>query len=324
MNVKGGKNNFIFIISQPRSGSTLLQSILSNNELVSTTSEPWLLLPFLSFWEPRLQNGIFNSRLAKLGIEDYVNKYDIKNYFKKELREFLLRLYQPLANEQTKYILDKTPRYYEILDLIIDFFPDAKIIILKRNPLDVLKSIITTWDVKNFSKLSVYSRDILYAPFAIQKFIDKNRANKNVLVTFYEKLTQYPESEVQKIYSWLGLNYQPKVLQYKENKKIEGVMGDKVGLYKYHKITHQGMKEKPKQFSDFWEKFFLGYLDYLNPDFLFKYGNYSYNKMGKTSAFRLFLWSNRIEYYKNRQLNIKDLLIFLLLKTKLKFISEYK
>ena len=37
----------IFIISLPRSGSTLLQRILTSHESVASASEPWLLLPLI-------------------------------------------------------------------------------------------------------------------------------------------------------------------------------------------------------------------------------------------------------------------------------------
>ena len=36
--------NLIFIISQPRSGSTLLQRMLSGNKDIKTSAETWLML----------------------------------------------------------------------------------------------------------------------------------------------------------------------------------------------------------------------------------------------------------------------------------------
>ena len=41
------EKNLIFIISPPRSGSTLLQRILNNSSEIETTSEPWFLLHYL-------------------------------------------------------------------------------------------------------------------------------------------------------------------------------------------------------------------------------------------------------------------------------------
>jgi hypothetical protein len=36
----------IFLLSLPRSGSTLAQRILAAHEGIATTSEPWILLPY--------------------------------------------------------------------------------------------------------------------------------------------------------------------------------------------------------------------------------------------------------------------------------------
>ena len=39
--------NLIFLISQPRAGSTLLQRMLAGHPEIHTTSEPWFMLPAL-------------------------------------------------------------------------------------------------------------------------------------------------------------------------------------------------------------------------------------------------------------------------------------
>ena len=315
----------LFIASQPRSGSTLLQSLLSNNNFVSTTSEPWLLLPFISYNRPDLQKGVFNSNLAKIGIEDYINKFSLNNYFKEEIQKFIDRLYEPLSGESTKYILDKTPRYYEILDSIVEIFPDAKVIVLKRNPLDVLKSIISTWDVENFPQLSFYSRDILKAPFLMQQFIEKNKTNDNVREVLYENLTKSPEDEIAKLYKWLDIEFDSSVLDYKKNNKTEGVMGDKVGVYKYDKvINHQGNRKELLDKSSFWKAFFQGYTAYLGADFLCKYGDYLGETVKKTKVFKDFLFLNSINYYGNKELSFRGIFSLVKFKIKAKFVSEYK
>lgn len=53
--------NLIFIVSQPRSGSTLLQRILSAHSQICTTSEPWLALPLL--WNNPIHNFKINDNV---------------------------------------------------------------------------------------------------------------------------------------------------------------------------------------------------------------------------------------------------------------------
>lgn len=61
----------IFIISLPRSGSTLLQNILSNNSEISTTSEPWILIPLISFYKGDYKSKT-NPHLAKEAVSDFL------------------------------------------------------------------------------------------------------------------------------------------------------------------------------------------------------------------------------------------------------------
>ncbi len=130
-------SNLLFIVSQPRSGSTLLQAILSNNNQVATASEPWLLLPFLSIKKPGIVQAEYDYSLASKAVHEFISKAGGEIQLDKKLNSFLTDIYSSIANGNTEYILDKTPRYYEILPEIKKIFPEAKIIVLKRNPLAV-------------------------------------------------------------------------------------------------------------------------------------------------------------------------------------------
>jgi len=52
-----------------------------------------------------------------------------------------------------RFFLDKTPRYYFIIPELKNVFPEAKFIILLRNPLAVLSSILNTWFQNNLQAL---------------------------------------------------------------------------------------------------------------------------------------------------------------------------
>lgn len=289
--------NLIFIVSQPRSGSTLLQALLSNNEYIGTVSEPWLLLPYLSIENTNISNSIYNSRLAAEGIKDFYSKIGKSGYFS-DLSSFLLKQYSKILKNNEKYILDKTPRYYEILNEIITIFPNAKIIILKRNPLDVLNSIIDTWIKKDIKKIYEYYRDILYAPFLIQDFVEKNNNNPNIKQLRYEDIVTKTEETIKDLYNWLGIVFKPEYLNYKNNKKYLGLMGDKKNVEKNSEvIKHNTGKWRNKLLNSTWKNFFLGYANYLQKDFLISYGNYNNIPAKKTFYFKIFIDKGRC--YKN-------------------------
>lgn len=136
----------IFVFSLPRSGSTLLQRILGGHPEIVTTSEPWILLPFLYVLK---ESGLF-SEYGHSGcykaVGDFFDGFpNGKDDYLKEVNCFTKKLYQKYINNEEKYFVDKTPRYSLIVDEIITTFPEAKVIFLWRNPLAIISSIIDTW-----------------------------------------------------------------------------------------------------------------------------------------------------------------------------------
>lgn len=283
--------NLIFIISQPRSGSTLLQSIVSNNESVNTASEPWLLFHFLGYFNPHLIEAKYSSKLAYEGTKDFFEKVNFQENLKEEVRNFVSSIYQKTLGQRegVKYILDKTPRYYEIVDSIRDVFPTAKIIVLKRNPIAVLNSIIDTWKVRGINHLYPYRRDVLLAPFLLQNFIKKSSGDPNVLVSSYENITDNPASESRRIYQWLGIEFREEHLDYSKNKKFRGKYGDPVGIHQNSQPVKRVEGWLSRLEDTYWKDFFVGYSDYLGSDFLRDYGYLNSETKGEpTKIFKTF------------------------------------
>ena len=291
------EENLIFIISQPRSGSTFLQNLLSNNEEVNTCSEPWLLLNFANQLKPSLLSASFDNMLALKAFRNYIINQNI-NITQKQ-KDYILELYSPLQ-EGFKLIIDKTPRYWEILDEIQQLFPESKIIILKRNPIDVASSMMKTWNIKSLSRLSVsYSRDLLRAPGKIYSFSVSNKANNNVYILRYEDLKEETEKEIKKIYNWLGIKYNMEVLDIKKNNKYKGEFGDTYQNsdtnYEEIKATSDLVELNKKQ-----KNFLAGYAHYLGEKFLQEYGNYEFKNHNRTLEFSYF-----IHQVRNKGLRIK-------------------
>ena len=269
------QNNLIIIASQPRSGSTLLQALLSNNDKVGTVSEPWLLLPFLGYTKKNLHNAVYNSNLAAKGIHQFKSKIGIEN-FDSALSNFLLSQYDKIRNQNETYVLDKTPRYYEILDEIIEYFPNCKIIILKRHPFSVLKSIIKTWHANDLDKLLEFKRDILNAPFLLHQFELKHTNNPNVKILKYEDLVENPKMYLKSLYDWLDIAFEESSLEYSSNKKYIGKLGDPTGVSQSDVPNKQSIDSWDDLILDkYWGGFLKGYLNFLTPLFLRDYGDYN-------------------------------------------------
>ena len=191
-----------------------------------------------------------------------------------------------------EYVIDKTPRYWELVEELPKLFPKSKIIILKRHPIDVLRSIIKTWDKDTVISLGEYANDLMLAPKKIQEFAEAQADNPNVKMLTYEALIQKPGETIQPLYAWLGLPYTDSVLQTEGNTKIKGKYGDP---FQNAAETFENAREKSrnKKVSTAMEEFIVGYANFLTPEFLRDYGDYKITVARPTQIFNDFLDSQR-------------------------------
>ena len=231
---RGG--NIIFLISQPRSGSTLLQRILSGHLEIHTTAEPWLMLHPLYALK---NNGVFaefDSNLARQGLEDFLSQVpEGLELYLKALRNMAGTLYnRALELSGKRFFLDKTPRYHFIVPELIKVFPAAKFIFLLRNPLAVLSSTLKTWFQNNPVSLqkSPNYLDVIKGPSNLIQGIQL--LNTDTVVVKYEELVENAEITVKAICHKLGIGFQQEMLTYGTRPKPKGRFGDSVGIVKHH------------------------------------------------------------------------------------------
>lgn len=199
--------NLIFLISQPRTGSTLLQTILGSHPAIHTTAEPFIMLD--SFYGLRSIKYSYRVRYpasaVHKGVEDFLETFpNGEDAYFEGLRRMCSYLYgNALANSGKQYFLDKTPPYYHIIPELHRIFPEAHFIILLRNPLAVLFSAVNCWEHKDWYRLYGLKYDLTKAPYLILEGI--NLLRERCIVVKYESLLKNPESELQKIYNHIGL-----------------------------------------------------------------------------------------------------------------------
>lgn len=116
----------IFIVGMIRSGTTLLDQILSSHPQIATAGEQ-------PFW--KLEGGRLTTRWNLLG--------EIRPGEISEIRESYLEVLRNFAGDSPR-ITDKMPLNYEFLGLIHGAFPKAKILHIRRNPVDTCLSIYMT------------------------------------------------------------------------------------------------------------------------------------------------------------------------------------
>ena len=274
--------DLIFIISMPRSGSTLLQRVLAGHPEVGASSEPWIMLHQAY---GRRQDGIYTeygADWAALGVNEFVEHYtDGDNAYDDAVRAFARSLYgSAMRKAGVQRFIDKTPRYVLIVEELIRLFPAARFVFLKRNPLSVLASIVNSQISHDLSTLERFTSELLVGPKAILTGIET--LGERAIEVRYEDFVTDPEAELKRICARLDLSYQAEMLDYADSPEIKGFMQDRVGVQQHNRPVAarahawRQMLNDPQQLE-----FARGYLADLGADVLSRFG-YDHEEMSAT------------------------------------------
>ncbi len=233
----------VFILSLPRSGSTLLQKIIATHPAVATASEPWLLLPLVGMLhnEQFSTYSEYSSRLARQAISEFVAGMPGGQVgFERDLRCFVESLYGRYGRDGQRYFLDKTPRYYLIAEHLGRIFPDARFVFLYRNPLSVLASIVEKWSAGKLRYHVEYS-DLHRGPAMLTR-ARKSLASRAIAVR-YEQLVSDPTGVLGEIGRFLELDYDDRALESYRDVDLHGSMGDQGGVREYAGVSTEPLNK---------------------------------------------------------------------------------
>ena len=192
----------VFIVGMPRSGTTLVEQILSSHPAVSAGGE-------LNFWADRLRGWV----APTIGAVEAGALAKAAEDFSAELRRI-----GPYALRVT----DKTPRNFELLWLLRLAFPDARIIHCRRRPVDTCLSIFFL----NFSARQGYAcdrGDLVFFYRQYERLMDHWRralpADRFTEVE-YEKLVADREAETRRLVAFCGLDWDEACLAPERNNRL--------------------------------------------------------------------------------------------------------
>ena len=270
--------SLVFLVSQPRAGSTLLQRLLSGHKDIYSPPEPWLMLPPIYALRETGHRAEYDSSICAQAINNFVNTLPSgKATYIKGLRSGYGYIYkEALLGSGKKIFLDKTPRYYELLNELVEIFPNVKVIILIRNPLGVLNSILKTWVKNNWMHLACYRRDLLVAPKLMMRFAEER--SENVYLIHYEDLVQTPKKAIANLCKFLSIEYSDDLLTYNNADYDPEGFGDKDGIVQFNKPKDFSIKWK-EDLSHYQEQHFaIAYIKELGRELVQKMG-YSYDEL---------------------------------------------
>lgn len=224
-----------FVLSLPRSGSTLLQRMIGAHSEVATAAEPWLLLAPLYALRHEGVFAEYGHATATKALRDFCDqlphgRVDYLNAVANMARE----LYGELSPAGTSVFLDKTPRYCMVVDDLLDAFPDAPIIVLHRNPLAILSSISQTW-LDGRWEVYLHKADLY---LALERVLAAQRARpERFFALRYEDLVAAPETTLRSVLTHLELEWEPSVLEGFPGVSVAGRVGDPTGTLAYDAVS---------------------------------------------------------------------------------------
>ena len=230
----------IFLLSLPRSGSTLLQRMLAAHPRVATLPEPWVLIPPLYALRKKGVFAEYNHGSLNEVVTDFVGAlpHGEADYFA-AVRHFAESLYGCVVTQDKPYFLDKTPRYCFIANELIKVFPEAKYVLLWRNPVAVLSSRFHSFG--NRWRWYNYKVDFYAGLNTLVEFAQQNR--ERIFTINYETLVESPETTLQGMLDYLELDMQPALLHDFVKVNLQGRMGDKTGVNDYATVADQPLSK---------------------------------------------------------------------------------
>jgi hypothetical protein len=270
----------IFLISLPRSGSTLLQKILTTHPDIYSISETWIILPLSHLFEKKGIKTLYSHQTFSIAMEDIINAFPVKEDGVLNItRSFILEFYKGLVkDEHCSFFLDKTPRYYLIIPFLFKVFPDAKYVFLFRNPLDVLASIVNTWhDGRLKSSLRYNLIDIYRGPKLLSEGFEilKERA----VSIDYADLVHDTENVLKALCAYLEISFSDNMIHSYNKITLHGRLGDVGGTTRYKTISEDSVGIWKHSLNNFYRKRFVKrYVRHLGDETL-QYFNTSQNEL---------------------------------------------
>jgi hypothetical protein len=236
-------SSVFFVISSPRSGSTLLERMLASHPLIYGRPEPHLLTPLAHLgYYAKVDKAPYDAVLAAESVREFVRDLPAGEHdYIDACRAYCDTLYQRMLSlhPDKQLFLDKTPAYALVLDFIARIYPDAKFVVLTRHPLAVFSSYAESFFNGDYAAAQAYNPLLeRYVP-AIAKFLREKPAAIYHIV--YEQLVTDPERYLADIFAFMGLPHAPDAVEYGKHQHEGAGLGDPIGVQKHSRPTTESI-----------------------------------------------------------------------------------
>jgi hypothetical protein len=204
-----GSTKSLLISGMPRSGTTLIEQIVSSHSEVSSTGES------------NIFRGAILSTAARMAAKKNPLSL-LKDSNLEPLAKMVIAETQRKANvfvDEGQLFTDKTLGNFENFGLILSLFPETKALCIDRHPLDICLSNFQIFYTsgKQFS----YNMEMIALRYKLYiKLIEywQKRFPKQILLVRYEDVVDNQEEASKKIINFCGLDWEEHCLNFYETK----------------------------------------------------------------------------------------------------------
>lgn len=233
----------IFIVGPGRSGTSLLQSMLDSHDEISFFKENQFIRT-VYFGNINIKDFIIN----KYDRIDYLNFNDFSNIDDPLLFYSKLKSLVNLTAEG-KYIGDKDPRLIDYVDKLSAIFEDSKIIVMNRNPGDIILSRTKS----EWSKKWPFSVQLVIVRGQMSYFLKnkKSISASQLIEVSYEDLISQTIETLKIITNFLDIKFEYSMLDFqKSSKRLTSVNELQWKKNIFNKIDSNNSNLWEKEFSE--------------------------------------------------------------------------
>ncbi len=239
---KYNKKKIIFICGLPRSGTTLVEQILSSHTKVNGAGE-------LVYLKKSIDTLFLNN--------ENINKYKIESEINSEkniLNDMYFKFLK-IHNFKNEFVSDKAPQNFMWIGFIKYFFPNAKVVHCYRNAYDNFLSLYKN----NFA--SNQHMGWTFNPDNIVKFYNmysdlmnfwKSKFGDFIYNINYDKLVTENKTEIKKLLNYCELEKEDNCFNHHKNKNPITT----VSLYQARKPIYKSSLNSSETFKQYLEKYF--------------------------------------------------------------------
>jgi len=200
----------VFIVGMPRSGTTLVEQILSSHAAVHGAGE---LTPFTL---------IENRIIPRTNVPEHdVYRYPDQATADEIIAGYLAELRR--HSDTALRITDKVPDNFLALGLIRLLFPRARIIHCRRDPMDTCLSIFMNYFVNTTGNLYTYDLEEIgcyYRDYLRLMAHWRELFPSSIIEIEYEELVGNQEEITRRLVACLGLEWDDHCLQFQDNRRV--------------------------------------------------------------------------------------------------------